>query len=88
MDENIALKLNKESIITPSILDLNIIDEIVQVEDENAIICAKEIYKIENIFVGISSGAALDALKQISNKYRNKKIVVILPDGGERYSWN
>lgn len=72
----------------PSILDLNIIDEIVQVEDENAIICAKEIHKIENIFVGISSGAALDALKQISNKYRNKKIVVILPDGGERYSWN
>lgn len=72
----------------PSILDLNIIDEIVQVEDENAIICAKEIKKIENIFVGISSGAALDALKQISNKYINKKIVVILPDGGERYSWN
>ena len=72
----------------PSILDLNIIDEIVQVEDENAIICAKEIHKIENIFVGISSGAALDALKQISNKYINKKIVVILPDGGERYSWN
>lgn len=72
----------------PSILDLNIIDEIVQVEDENAIICAKEINKIENIFVGISSGAALDALKQISNKYINKKIVVILPDGGERYSWN
>ena len=72
----------------PEILDLNVVDEIVLVSDERAIKEAKEINKIENLFVGISSGAALDALKQISKKEKGKRIVVILPDGGDRYSWN
>ena len=46
---------------------------------EKAIACAKNY----GLFVGISSGAALAAINHLSNKYKN--IVVILPDGGERY---
>lgn len=72
----------------PKTLNLNYVDEVLTVDDEKAIQRAKELNEIENIFVGISSGAALEGVHQISNKENNKKIVVILPDGGERYSWN
>lgn len=72
----------------PANLDLSVIDYMVTIDEEIAISTAKELNKIEGIFVGISSGAALAAAKQISLNEKNKKIVVILPDGGERYSWN
>ena len=59
------------------------VDEIIDITDEEAyekaIACAKNY----GLFVGISSGAALAAINHLSNKYKN--IVVILPDGGERY---
>lgn len=71
----------------PPVLNTSIIDEIIAVENEVAFTATRDIAKIEGVFVGISSGAALHAAtvlaKRIEN--RNKKILVILPDTGERY---
>lgn len=71
----------------PPVLNTSIIDEIIAVENEEAFTATRDIAKIEGVFVGISSGAALHAAtvlaKRIENK--NKKILVILPDTGERY---
>lgn len=66
------------------------VDDIVDIEDDDAIKKAKEITKLEGILVGTSSGAALKgALLTIKNKgLHNKNIVIIMPDTGERYSWN
>ncbi len=72
----------------PKNLDLNFIDKIIAIDETNAILTAKELNKIEGIYVGISSGAVLAAAKDIAMNEQNKKIVAILPDGGERYSWN
>jgi len=71
----------------PDILDRKLIDEIITVKDEDAGDTARKLAKLEGLLVGISSGAAmwasLQAARKIENK--NKNIVVILPDTGERY---
>ncbi len=74
----------------PNNLDLSYIDRIETVNDEDAINMARTIVKKEGYLVGISSGAALSKALEISNReeYEGKKIVVIFPDTGERYSWN
>lgn len=74
----------------PQTLDLKFVDRVVTVKDEEAIETAKDIVRKEGLLVGISSGAALFAAIRIAKdvKYKNKKIVVILPDTGERYQWN
>lgn len=71
----------------PEVLDTEIYDEIVQVEDEDAIATMKDLAQTEGLFVGISSGAALHAALQVAKRieYTGKKIVVIMPDTGERY---
>ncbi len=71
----------------PSIYDANLIDEIVQVGDEEAVIWAKRLVREEGIFAGISSGAALcGASKYLERtKSANRLAVVLCPDGGERY---
>ena len=71
----------------PEVLDTEIYDEIVQVEDDDAIATMKDLAKTEGLFVGISSGAALHAALQVAKRieYTGKKIVVIMPDTGERY---
>lgn len=69
----------------PKILDVSILDEVIPVTLEDAISCARSFLKTEGIFVGISSGATLFAAKQLSNRYKNKRIVAILPDSGDRY---
>ena len=71
----------------PEILDKNIYDEIICVSDENALKTGKEIARTEGILVGISSGAAIYAASEISKRPENKDkiIVAILPDTGERY---
>lgn len=71
----------------PQVLNLNVIDEVIQVEDEDAIKTAKRLAKEEGILAGISSGAALWAGIEVAKREhnRNKLIVVILPDTGERY---
>lgn len=71
----------------PNILDTGIYDEIIAVENDDAFITGKEIARTEGILVGISSGAALYAAKQLASRKENegKTIVVLLPDGGDRY---
>ena len=71
----------------PETLDTKIYDEIITVENEDAFATGKEMAKTEGILVGISSGAALYAAKELAKREENagKTIVVLLPDGGNRY---
>ena len=71
----------------PKTLNTSIYDEIITVENDDAFKTAKEIAKTEGLLVGISSGAATWAATQIAKRPENanKKIVVLLPDTGERY---
>lgn len=71
----------------PEILNTSIYDEIIQVENESAFENGRILAQKEGILVGISSGAALYAAKEIAKRPENKgkTIVVMLPDTGERY---
>ena len=71
----------------PEVLRLELVDEIVQVTDEDAVTTARRLAKEEGILAGISSGAAVWAALQVAKRPQNKDklIVVILPDTGERY---
>lgn len=71
----------------PEILDRSLIDEIIPVADDDAYALCQEVAKLEGLLVGISSGAALWAAREVARRPENqgKRIVVILPDTGERY---
>lgn len=71
----------------PSILNRAVIDEIVSVDDEDALETARLVARKEGILAGISGGAALWAALSVSNRpeAKGKRIVVIVPDSGERY---
>ena len=71
----------------PDVLDRKIIDEVVRVTSTDAFKTARELAKKEGIFAGISSGAAVFAAIQVAKRKENsgKRIVVILPDLGDRY---
>jgi len=71
----------------PDVLNRDIIDEIIKVTNEEAMICARRLAKEEGIFAGISSGAAVWAAIKVAKRKENKNklIVVILPDLGDRY---
>ena len=71
----------------PETLDKEIYDEIIAVPNDEAILTARKAAKQEGFLIGISSGAALWAGKQLAARPENKgkNIVVIFPDGGERY---
>ena len=71
----------------PDTLDTKIYDEIITVENEEAFASGKEVAKTEGILIGISSGAAIQAAKELAKREENKgkTIVVLLPDGGDRY---
>lgn len=71
----------------PEILNKEVIDEIIPVKDEDALCTGRELARIEGLLVGISSGAAVYAALQLAqrNENKGKRIVVILPDTGERY---
>ena len=71
----------------PAVLDRGIIDEIIPVKDEDAFAYSKLLGKKEGLLVGISSGAALKAAIEVGKREeaKGKTIVVILPDGADRY---
>lgn len=70
----------------PDVLNTKIIDEVIKVTDEQAILSARELATKEGILCGISTGAAFYAAEQIAKKIgKNKKILAIAPDSGERY---
>lgn len=71
----------------PKIVDMNNVDDIALVKDEEAKYYMQMLTKKEGIFVGYSSGAVLAAVVNYikDKKIQNKNIVIIFPDGGERY---
>jgi len=74
--------------IIPSVTDFKIIDKYVKVNDEDSAHSAREIVKTEGIFVGYTSGAVFQAIKQLNREgefTKDDKIVVIFPDHGSKY---
>ncbi|MDI6723705.1 MAG: cysteine synthase A [Methanobacterium sp.] len=71
----------------PDVLEIDLIDEIIKVKDENAADTMVRLAREEGILAGISSGAAVYAALEVAKREENKvkRIVVILPDTGERY---
>lgn len=71
----------------PTTLDTTVYDEIIQVKSEDAFAYGREFARREGALVGISSGAALAAAVELARRpeFAGKTIVVLLPDGGDRY---
>ncbi len=71
----------------PRVLDRSVIDEVVRVPGEAALEMGRELARREGILCGISSGAAMVAALEIAGRpeFANKRVVVVLPDTGERY---
>lgn len=70
----------------PSIYEKDFVDEIIQVRDEDAFKTAKSFAEKEGVLVGISAGAAIYAAIETARRLgKGKKVLVIAPDGGEKY---
>ncbi len=69
----------------PPIFDLGILDEKIQVEDGCAFNTSRVLARIEGLFVGISSGAVVHAALQVAEEMGEGRMVVLLPDRGDRY---
>ena len=92
INQHIAGKHRIEGIgagFIPLLYEPKYVDEVEEVKDEEAYEKAKELFKEENIFCGISSGAALaGALQYVRKNNEIKNVVIILPDLGDRYTWD
>src|SRR3954471_9357081 len=71
----------------PSVMNLEVVDEIVAVDDEDAIETAQLVSRREGVLAGISGGAALWAAVRVGSRpeFAGKRVVAIVPDSGERY---
>lgn len=70
----------------PEVYDGTVVDEVMQITDNDAINATKEFVEKEGILVGISTGSVVFAAKKLAEKVGNdKKILVVSPDGGEKY---
>lgn len=71
----------------PKTYKASVVDEIIRVQNDDAIRTSRELAKLEGLLVGISSGAAVYAATELAKRPENegKMIVALLPDTGERY---
>jgi cysteine synthase A len=71
----------------PKVLDKDILDEVIAVSDDDAILTARDFGKLEGFLIGISGGAALYTAIELAKREENegKNIVLVLPDNGSRY---
>jgi cysteine synthase A len=71
----------------PAVVNLDVIDEIVTVDDEDALSTAREVCAREGILAGISGGAAIWAAVEVGSRpeFEGARVVTIVPDSGERY---
>ena len=71
----------------PKLYDASVVDEVISVPDDEAIRAGRELAAAEGLLAGISSGAAVYAARLLAGRpeFKNKKIVALLPDTGERY---
>ena len=71
----------------PNVLNKEIIDEIILIKNEDAFETCRSLARTEGLLVGISSGAAVFAATQLAKlpENKDKNIIAILPDSGERY---
>jgi cysteine synthase A len=71
----------------PEVLDRSVIDEVIGVDDEDALRTAREAAQREGLLVGISAGAAIHAALEVAGRegMAGKRVVVVVPDSGERY---
>ncbi len=71
----------------PAILDVKLIDEVIRIGNETAMVTTREVARIEGIACGISSGAAIAAALELAarEQMQGKMIVIVLPDTAERY---
>ena len=74
--------------LIPTATDFDVIDKFMKVTDEESAHTARELAKTEGLFVGYTSGAALQAVKQFGDEGefdKNSNVVIIFPDHGSRY---
>ncbi len=76
---------NLREAYTPGIYEKERLDEKINIEDEEAFETARRLAREEGLFVGMSSGAAMAGALRVAARLREGLVVVILPDGGERY---
>jgi len=69
----------------PDVLDVNLIDDIFEVSDEDAIATTRELARSNSLLVGTSSGANVWAARQLARMYPGRLIATVLPDRAERY---
>ena len=71
----------------PSVLDRDVIDEIIPVSDKDAMAAGRNMGRREGVLIGISSGACLHAAIEVAKREENagKTIVALMPDSGDRY---
>ena len=69
----------------PDVLNTEVYDEIIRVKSEDAAETTRNVAKNDGLFLGISAGAALTAAKEIALREKGKRIIVLLPDSGDRY---
>ena len=79
-----GLKSLKDSRV-PKLFDPSLPDDVIEVTDEEAFELFRELPRREGIFAGISSGAALAGALKVAKRIKKGRIVVIFPDGGDRY---
>lgn len=74
----------------PQVLDRTVIDRIITVSYHECVENCKMLTMLEGYLVGLSSGAVIEACNQLllDEEYKGKRILLIFPDTGERYSWN